>query len=121
MSIDVLVIRVRIHSPDEVFASCAEFAGSLDILRPSPVSCNRYCRRLRRRLTKKDDRNGRTAQDDTDGNYKTLTNHSIIIIVVIVVIIIASSSSSSSGDPSHDTETSCSWKARVEARQRAGS
>ena len=30
------------HSPDEVSASCAEFARlSLDLLRPSPVSCNK--------------------------------------------------------------------------------
>ena len=43
MSVDVLAIRVRIHSPGEVFASCScvEFAGlSLDLLRPSSVSCN---------------------------------------------------------------------------------
>ena len=44
MLVDVLAIRVRVHSPDEVFASCscAEFAGlSLDLLRPSSVSCNK--------------------------------------------------------------------------------
>ena len=41
MPVDVLGIRVQIHSPDEVFASCADFAGlSLDLLRPSSVSCN---------------------------------------------------------------------------------
>ena len=39
--VGILVICVRIHSPDKVFAPCVEFAGlSLVLLRPSPVSCN---------------------------------------------------------------------------------
>ena len=34
MPVDVLATRVRIQAPDEVFASCVEFAGlSLDLLR----------------------------------------------------------------------------------------
>ena len=46
MPVDVLAIRVRIQAPDEVFASCAEFAGlSLDLLRPSSVSWNNYNRK----------------------------------------------------------------------------
>ena len=41
MSVGVFAIRVQIQVPDEVFASCAEFAGlSLDLLCPSSVSCN---------------------------------------------------------------------------------
>ena len=41
MPVVVLAIRVWIQYPDEVFTSCAEFARlSLDLLRPSSVSCN---------------------------------------------------------------------------------
>ena len=50
MSVDVLAIRVWIQAPDEVFASCAEFAGlSLDLLHPSSVSCNTcdLCQRMK--------------------------------------------------------------------------
>ena len=40
-SIDVPAVCIRLHAPDEVFASSAGTAGlSLDLLRPSPVSCN---------------------------------------------------------------------------------
>ena len=40
-SVAVLAVCICTLSPDEVFASSAEFAGlSLDLLRPSPVSCN---------------------------------------------------------------------------------
>ena len=41
MPVDVLATRVRIQAPDEVFASCVEFAGlSLDlfVLRPCPAT-----------------------------------------------------------------------------------
>ena len=38
---DILILRVGIQAPDEVSVPCAEFAGlSLDILRPSSMSCN---------------------------------------------------------------------------------
>ena len=41
MSVDILTLRAGIQAPAEVFVSCAEFAGlSLDLLRPSSVSCN---------------------------------------------------------------------------------
>ena len=41
MSVDILTLRAGIQTPAEVFVSCAEFAGlSLDLLRPSSVSCN---------------------------------------------------------------------------------
>ena len=41
MSVDILTLRVGIQAPDEVSVPCAEFAGlSLDLLRPSSVSCN---------------------------------------------------------------------------------
>ena len=43
MLVDVFATCVRIHSPDEVFASCAEFAGlSLDLLRPLSMSPVRF-------------------------------------------------------------------------------
>ena len=43
MSVDILVLRAGIQAPDEVSVPRAGFAGlSLDLLRPSSVSCNSY-------------------------------------------------------------------------------
>ena len=43
MSVNILTLRAGIQTPAELFVSCAEFAGlSLDLLRPSSVSCNSY-------------------------------------------------------------------------------
>ena len=44
MSVDILILRVGTQAPDEVSVPCAGFAGlSLDLLRPSSVSCNTLC------------------------------------------------------------------------------
>ena len=41
MPVDILTLRVGIQAPDGVSVPCAEFAGlSMDLLRPSSVSCN---------------------------------------------------------------------------------